>query len=326
LARLGNSPFRESAIIRNARPEPLDDRVQLTAPHEWAVLIGLGLALAAMIAWSVLGTVERTWRSDGVLVLSGERRTLLSGASGAVAEIPVPAGERAAAGQAVVRVTLSDMEQRVRFATLSARLLEEEAKNAAGAGHAGRQQSPASVRSVLDELAAYRRAGDIVSPEDAVIASTLVTPGQTIPAGAPVAEIVYGDTGRLDAVAFAAPEDSWLLVPGMAARVIVESPGGSRPLAAELIAVAPRSASPPGWLSRMHPEAATRGPGHVLRLAIPGLPGLGSPAGGALRGSLEDGTSCRIEIVLEHTSPFGLLLRSQRPGTGKGEHGHGDAG
>lgn len=326
MAGLGSSQFRESAIVRNARPEALDERAQLTAPREWAVLACLGLTLAAIVVWGVLGTVERTLRTDGVLVLSGERRTVLSGTSGAVAEILVPVGERAAAGEAIVRVALSDMERRVRFATLAARLLETEAKNPAGAGDAEAQQLRASVRSVLDELAAFRRDGDIVSPADGVVAAAFVAPGQSIPAGAPVADIVSGGPGRLDAVAFVAPADSWPLVPGMAARVTVESPAGRRSLAAELIAVAPRAASPPGWLTRMHPGAATRGPGHVLRLAIPDLPGLDSPAGNAVRGSLEDGTPCRIEVILEHTSPFGLLIPPQRRETGERGHGPGDAG
>ena len=326
MAGLGGSQFRESAIIRNARPEPLDERAQLTAPREWAVLACLGLALAAIVAWGVLGTVERTLRSDGVLVRSGERRTVLSGASGTVAEMLVPVGERAAAGQAIVRVALSDMERRVRFAALSTRLLEREAEEAASVDHAEAQRLLASVQAVLDEIAAFRGAGDVASPADGVIAATFVAPGQTIPAGAPVADIVSGDAGRLDAVAFVAPADSWLLVPGMAARVTVELPEGSRSLAAELVAVAPRAASPPGWLTRMHPKAATQGPGHVLRLAIPDLPGLESPAGDALRGSLEDGTSCRIEIILEHTSPFGLLIRPHGRETGARGHGPGDAG
>ena len=78
---LGSSRFRERAIVRNAQPEPLDDRARVTAPREWVVLACLGLALAALVAWGVFGSVERTLRADGVLVLSGERRTVRSGAA-----------------------------------------------------------------------------------------------------------------------------------------------------------------------------------------------------------------------------------------------------
>lgn len=310
MARLGSSQFRENAVIRNARPESLDERAQLTAPREWAVLAFFAVAVAALVAWGLLGSVERTLRSRGVLALSGERRTLLSGASGEVAEIVTPEGERAAAGQTIVRVSLSETERRVRSAAASALRLENEAKSAAGAAPAEARQLLTSIRAMLDELAALQGAGGVLSPGDGVVAAILVAPGQTLPVGAPVADIVFGAAGVLEAVAFAAPGDSWLLTPGMEARVSVESPGGIRLFPAKLVSVAPRSSIPPAWLARMRPDAAPRGPGHILRFAVPGLAELVLPPGGRL----EDGTPCRIEIVLEHTSPFGLLLRSRRRG------------
>lgn len=176
--------FRERAIIRNAEPEPLDDRADVTAPREWVVLAGLGLALAVLVAWGVFGSVERTLRSDGVLVLSG----------------------------------------------------------------AGRQ---------------------------------------------------------LDAVAFVSPKDSWPLATGMTTRVTVESREGVSVLPAALAAIAPRATSPPAWLTRMRPDARLPGRGHLLRIAISNPRG-----GGAPPASLDDGTPCRIEIVLERTSPFRLVIRT----------------
>ena len=259
--------------------------------------------------------VERTLRSRGVLAFSGERRTLLSGVSGEVAEIVTPEGEGAAAGQAIVRVALSETERRVRSAAAYARRLENEAKSAEGAAPAEARQWLTSVRAMLDELAALQEAGGVVSPGDGVVSAILVAPGQTLPVGAPVADIVFGDAGVLEAVAFAAPGDSWLLTPGMEARVSVESPGGVRLFPAKLISVAPRASNPPAWLARMRPDAAPRRPGHILRFAVPGLAGIASPPGGLP----EDGTPCRIEIVLEHTSPFGLLLRSRRRGVARAD-------
>ena len=193
MTRLRAGQFRESAIIRNAEPEPLDDRADVTAPREWMVLAGLGLALAVLVVWGVFGSVERTVRSDGVLVLSG----------------------------------------------------------AAEAGTA--------------------------APEGR----------------------------RLDAVAFVSPKGSWQLAMGMTARVTVESREGIRVLPASLAAIAPRAASPPAWLTRMQPDAPLPGRGHLLRISISNPPG-----DGALPASLDDGTPCRIEIVLERTSPFRLVIRT----------------
>lgn len=109
-----------------------------------------------------------------------------------------------------------------------------------------------------------------------------------------------GATRRLEAVAFVSPRDSWRVDTGMAARVAVESAAGVRRLPARLTAVAPRAASPPAWLTRMRPDASLPRRGHLLRIAISNPPGPGP----------EDGTPCRIEIVLERTSPFRLMLRT----------------
>ncbi len=261
---LGNSPFRERAIVRNAQPEPLDDRAQVTAPREWVVLACLGLALAALVAWGVFGSVERTLRTGGVLVLSGERRTLLSGAAGTVTEIRAPVGRRVAGGQAIARIALAE--------------------------HPG---------SAVEET--------IVSPGNGVVATLLVMPGQAVPAGGPVADVVYGAAGRMDAVAFVSPREAWLLGAGLSARVAVESPAGVRVLPATLTAIAPRAASPPGWLTRMVPDAPLPRRGHLLRVTIANTPRAGH-SDDAPRG-LDDGTPCRIEVVVERTSPFSLLIR-----------------
>ena len=207
-------------------------------------------------------------RSDGVLVLSGERRTVPSRVSGAVVEVLARAGERVAAGQPLVRIA------------------------AFGA-----------------ERAALREDIEIASPGAGVVAAIHVAPGRTVRAGVPVADIVSGDARRLDAIAFVPRQDSGRLAPGMAGRVTVESPEALRSFAAGLNAVAPRATDPPDWLVRMRPSTAAEGRGHLLRLTFADPPDPVSATGRALAGTLEDGTPCRIEIVLERTSPFGLLLR-----------------
>ena len=163
------------------------------------------------------------------------------------------------------------------------------------------------VRVALAHRAAAPAEATIVSPGNGVVAALLVMPGQAIPAGGPVADVVLGGARRMDAVAFVPPRDAWLLAAGMSARVAVESPAGLRVLPARLTAVAPRAAIPPAWLTRMLPDAPLPGRGHLLRIASASTPEPG-PAGGALRG-LDDGTPCRIEVVIERTSPFSLLIR-----------------
>ena len=281
---MDGSQFRENAIIRNANPEPLDDRAQLTAPREWAVVACLGLAMAALVAWGVLGNVERTLRSDGVLVLSGERHTVLSSTAGLVTDVLVQEGERVVAGQPVAVIAPSHAERLARVAAAYARALR-------------------------DELAALGEGDEVASPASGLITATLVAPGETVPVSAPVAELVSGDAGRLDAVTLVTREDSWLLAPALTARVVVESPAGVLSLPAEVAAIAPHAADPPRWLARMLPGAGAGGRGYFLRLTILEVPRRYLFPASAPGRRFEDGTPCRIEIILERASPFGLLIR-----------------
>ncbi len=309
MTEFGGSRFRESAIVRNAHLEPLDDRAQLTAPREWAVLACLGLVLAAGVIWGAFGSVERTLRSDGVLVLSGDRRAILSALPGTVAEVSAREGDRVAAGQPVLQIAPLVQERPVGLSAAIVRELDDAAANATGAARAEAQRSQASARALLDELASPRKPIELSSPGDGVIAAILAVPGESVAPGRPVADLVSGNGDRLDAVAFVRREDSWPLSSGMAARASIETPQGRRSFPAELTSIAPRAADPPGWLVRMLPGAATQGRGHILRLAISDpLARRSAPGDGFGRG-LGDGTPCRIEIVLERTSPFGLLIR-----------------
>ena len=46
----------------------MDGLLRVTAPHEWVILLGLVLALAAVALWGLLGTVERSLGADCALV------------------------------------------------------------------------------------------------------------------------------------------------------------------------------------------------------------------------------------------------------------------
>ena len=51
--------FRDEAFARRGRAEPIDGLLRITAPHEWVFLALLGIALIAVLAWAVFGTIER---------------------------------------------------------------------------------------------------------------------------------------------------------------------------------------------------------------------------------------------------------------------------
>lgn len=67
------SVFREEAFALRGQREPIDGLLQVTAPHEWAILAGLVLAALAVVGWGFLGSVERGLRAGCVLAVPGER-------------------------------------------------------------------------------------------------------------------------------------------------------------------------------------------------------------------------------------------------------------
>lgn len=50
--------FRKRALQRRARQEPLDDRLQVSAPHEWLIVAGLVAMLLVLVAFAVFGGVD----------------------------------------------------------------------------------------------------------------------------------------------------------------------------------------------------------------------------------------------------------------------------
>ena len=78
--------FREESVARRARPDPLDERLQVMAPHEWMALAGLGLSLLAFLAWGAFGRCNATSRPRRCCCRSiGVRRT----ARGSVLPVPM---------------------------------------------------------------------------------------------------------------------------------------------------------------------------------------------------------------------------------------------
>jgi hypothetical protein len=99
-----NRLFRERALARRGRQEPLDDRLQVTAPHEWLLVIGLGAMFVALLVYLAVGSVERSLSYDAVVVLPGERFPVAAPAGGTVVETLAGEGDTVEAGQVIARL------------------------------------------------------------------------------------------------------------------------------------------------------------------------------------------------------------------------------
>ena len=218
-----NKVFREEAVARRSRPEPLDDRLQVTAPHEWMVLAGLALSLLAFLAWGVFGSVDRRLAARAVLVQPGERHAVVSPVSGNVIEVLADVGDPLEAGQAIARVRLPEAERQARITRGLVGAVEDGMWHADGAPATFQEALLAAARNALGEVETL--AGEtIAAPHGGKLVAHRLVPGQPVRAGETIAQLRGGSEGAWQALAFVSPRDAGKLAAGMAAEVQVALP------------------------------------------------------------------------------------------------------
>ena len=295
-----NKVFREDAVARRSRLEPLDDRLQVTAPHEWVVLIGVGLPLAAFVAWGVFGSVERSLSVEAVVVEPGARHAVLSPVSGNVVEVLAEVGDTIDAGQEIARVRLPEAQRQARITQRIVGAVEDGMRDAAGTAAAALEQT--LLDAARDELGAIeiRAVESIVAQHGGALVAHRLVPGQPVRAGETVAQVRGSSEAAWQALAFISSRDAADLTAGMDAEVVVALPGqpGSSTLQARVLEVSPRPVTAPEWLADL--GLATPVPSHLLRLV------LNDPS----RLPLADGADGRARVVLGRRSPAALLLAS----------------
>ena len=286
--------FRERALERRARQEPLDDRLQITAPHEWLIVAGLGVMLLAVIAYGVFGRVDRTVSYEAALVLPGERHNLVSPVSGTVVDVLVEVTDTVASGQPIAYVQTSAAQHRELVIMGIIDALEESGQLMEG-----------SQRELLQALLAVGSAAEsaakteIISPYEGEVVALDLAPGQAVHADASVGLVRAASAGQPEVVAFVSPEDAVRLRVGMEAHVNVCSPGGGvgRVFLGRVADVSARAGAPPKWLSDQG-LAIPQQP-HQLRVALvgdkPDLP-------------MADGAGVSLCIVLGRESFASLLV------------------
>ena len=287
--------FREEAVARQARGEPLDERLQVTAAHEWMVLAGLGVALLLLLAWGIFGSVERSHTVKAVLVQPGERHAVLSPVSGNVIEVLAEVGDTVEAGQTLARVRLPETERQARIAGRILNAVQDGMR-----GDAVAELRTALLTAARNEIEAieFRAAESIVAQHGGRLVAHRLVPGQPVRTGETVAQVLGSSEDDWQALAFIPAQDAEKLEAGMDAEVWVtlpEQPGASR-LEARVLEVSPGTVTTPQWLADL--GLATPTPAHLLRLVL----------NGPSRLPLADGAGGRARIVLGSQSPAALLL------------------
>lgn len=304
-----NPLFREQALIRNAQPEPLDDLLRVTAPHQWLLLLALAGSLLAVVVWGTFASLERTVSIRGVLVHPGERHTVLATAAGVVTTVTAVAGDRVEAGQTIARLAVPGLDWRLRVARARVTLLERQSGIANAPRDTWLDAELRAARTEVLELAAIQAAGEVVvSPHAGEITSHSLVAGQAVRPGAAAAEVRSGPRRAPEAILIVGREPGPRIEVGMAARVVIAGPAGPGTLAAEIVAVYPRPERLPPWLTRfgLDSSGAVGTPGasaRLVRVAVFGADEVQVP----------DGAPCRVTIILERLSPFGLLASALGP-------------
>ena len=261
--------FREKALARRAEREAIDARLQVTAPHEWLLVSGLGLVLVALAAYGLIGRVERSLSVEAVLVRPGERVDVVAGVAGVVADVLSEVGDTVARGQSIARVRAPVLRPLA----------------APRSGTAQRGAGDFTTR-------------DVVAPRDGELVTLALAAGRRVAAGELAARVRTASAGPVEAIGFVTREEALQLAPGMQAQVRLAVPGAGAPriLPARVERVSPRVVPPAPWLTEFGLEPPARA--HLLRATLtdPEPPPVIDGAVGTLR------------IVLGHRSFASLLF------------------
>jgi HlyD family secretion protein len=109
--------FRAAAIERLSSPEQLDQLVKITRPFDWAAALAIGLAVAVVLVWSLIGHIATRTPGEGILIIGGGQVVdAVSAASGRLQSLNVDVNDRVSRDQVIARLAQTDSEQRYRNA------------------------------------------------------------------------------------------------------------------------------------------------------------------------------------------------------------------
>ena len=282
--------FRQEAFARRGKTEPLNGLLRVTAPHEWILLVCLGLGVLGLAAWGLWGSVEQSVSARCVFAQPGDRFAVIAEFSGTVEDLLVEVGDEVAAGQPIARLRSPELRREIAIARARIAVLESN-----GA------ETSAALDSELTALEAREAAGEfLTTPYGGIIAVYDLSLGQVVAVGTTVASVRVADRNELEAVAMVLPENARRLAAGMEADIL--APGrdgrGSEALQAQVASISTHAVTPPHWLTAFGLPALPRG--HVVSVAL-----LQGPPS-----AVADGDPCELRIIVRKASPARLLLSS----------------
>ncbi|MEX1312223.1 MAG: NHLP bacteriocin system secretion protein [Candidatus Sulfomarinibacteraceae bacterium] len=96
--------FRKAALEKLASPERLDEMMQIIAPTGWLSVIAVGIGLAALTVWSVVGSISIKVEGKGMLLRGGVVFDIASTTEGRLAEVLVKPGDHIVKDEVIARL------------------------------------------------------------------------------------------------------------------------------------------------------------------------------------------------------------------------------
>lgn len=108
-----DSLFRKAALDKLASPERLDVLMQVTSPKGWIALLTIAGLLAAVVAWSVFGTLPERIDGQGMLTGEGGLRQIRASGDGRLTRLTLAVNQTVEPDQMVGEISAVTMDQTV---------------------------------------------------------------------------------------------------------------------------------------------------------------------------------------------------------------------
>lgn len=124
--------FRKTALENLSAPEQLDTALQVTSARAWIALLAIGLVLAAVLGWSVIGTLPASVHGQGIIMREGGTFNIVSFGNGVITDmVDLRIGDMVRKGQLLGHVAQPELAQQIDAQRAVARQLQDEERQAA---------------------------------------------------------------------------------------------------------------------------------------------------------------------------------------------------
>ena len=100
--------YRKTSLEKLSNPEQLDTELRITSPLSWLALLGVALVFAAVILWSIFGTLPETVSVSGMVVSQTNLGVICAEDYGTVSRFEKQAGDQVQAGDVTAVIKAGD--------------------------------------------------------------------------------------------------------------------------------------------------------------------------------------------------------------------------